>query len=219
MSFSSSSMSEDAPREPPDARENAPQNRLNDALLRGFPPAGAVDPGDEPLFLILGSFPSVQSLERKEYYGNPRNHFWIILSSCFGLPEPRSYAEKLEFLKRCRIALWDVFALCERPGSLDRDIVRAVPNPVASLLERFPTIRNIGANGAASTTGFLKEFVRERGGLLARTGESLVWSPSTCPGRSIRLVRLPSTSPVPTSEFKTARDKIPLWRDFFTIQM
>jgi len=207
MSYFSSSMSEESRRDP------------SSAPLRGFPPAGAVDPGDEPLFLILGSFPSRLSLERKEYYGNPKNHFWTVVSSCFGLPEPTGYEGKMELLKRCRIAVWDLFASCERQGSLDKDIARAFPNPVASLLEGFPTIRSVGANGGASAGGFLKEFVRARGALLPRTGDSLAWKPSFSPERSIRLFRLPSTSPVPTAVFKKAVDKIPLWKEFFTIRM
>lgn len=207
MLFSSSSMSEDSP-----------SGRDKD-LLHGFSPVGAVDAGEEPLFLILGSFPSVLSLERKEYYGNPKNHFWTVVSSCFGLAEPRSYDGKIELLKRCHIALWDVFACCERQGSLDKDIVRAMPNPVAALLSEFPTIKKIGANGGASASGFMKEVVRASGAHFSRIGDILAWKPSFSSGRVIHLVRLPSTSPVPTAAFKSASDKMPLWREFFTIRM
>jgi hypoxanthine-DNA glycosylase len=46
-------------------------------LLEGFPPV--VD--DAARLLILGSFPSVQSLSARQYYGNPRNAFWPITSA------------------------------------------------------------------------------------------------------------------------------------------
>ena len=35
--------------------------------------------GDRPVVLILGSSPSVISLEKKEYYSNPRNQYWQIM--------------------------------------------------------------------------------------------------------------------------------------------
>lgn len=56
--------------------------------LHGFPPV--VD-GNCRL-LILGSMPSVQSLERAQYYGNPRNHFWPMLAMILGEECPRSIA-------------------------------------------------------------------------------------------------------------------------------
>jgi len=34
--------------------------------------------------LILGSIPSVKSLEQQQYYGHPRNAFWWIMGEIFG---------------------------------------------------------------------------------------------------------------------------------------
>jgi len=197
--------------------------------LEGFPPAGAVEENEDPLFLILGSFPSVRSLEKREYYGNPLNHFWKAVSECVGQPEPLSYEGKIEMLKKARIALWDVFYSCERPGSLDKDISRAQPNPIAEFLRRHPSIVAIGANGGAAAQGFAREFVKGSalagggsgggGAALSRTGDSLVWTPVFATERRIRVTRLPSTSPVPTAVFKTVADKLPYWKKFFTIQM
>ena len=48
-------------------------------VLRGLPP---ILPGGPIRALVLGSFPSVASLELGEYYGNPHNWFWRVLVAC-----------------------------------------------------------------------------------------------------------------------------------------
>ena len=213
------------------SREGAASPRLF-----GFPPAGALgadaafsaagaaepssEPSPEPRFLILGSFPSAQSLERREYYGNPRNHFWRIVALCFGQPEPAVYGGKLALLREGRIALWDVYAACERQGSLDKDIAAGAPNPIFRFIAERPGIEAIGLNGGAAAAAFLASLP---GGVplprLARSGDSAPWTPSFDPERTIRVARLPSTSPIPTAGFKTADDKLPLWKRFFTIHL
>ena len=74
--------------------------------LTSFPP---VLP-KEPAVLILGSMPGVKSLEKQQYYGNPRNHFWNILFTLFNEPSVENYENKLAFCKKHRIALWDTIA-------------------------------------------------------------------------------------------------------------
>lgn len=205
--------------------------------LSGFPPAGALgadaaewgaaqgdeagaDHSPEPRFLILGSFPSAQSLERREYYGNPRNHFWRVAAFCLGRAEPRAYGEKLALLREGRIALWDAYAACERHGSLDKDIAAGTPNPIVRFIALHPTIEAVGLNGGAAAAAFLAGIP---GGVplprLARSGDSARWTPGFDQARTMRVARLPSTSPIPTAGFKTAEDKFPLWKRFFTIQM
>jgi TDG/mug DNA glycosylase family protein len=204
--------------------------------LFGFPPAGALgaqagaEPSPEPRYLILGSFPSAQSLERREYYGNPRNHFWRVVAICFGKPEPQAYGDKLALLREVRIALWDVYAACERPGSLDKDISAGAPNPLGEFIARHPEIETIGFNGGKAAEAFAAG-IRNAGWLnsgrlgeaqiprLDRTGDTALWRPGFDPSRELRIARLPSTSPVPTAGFRTAEDKLPIWKRFFTIQM
>ena len=48
-------------------------------LLWGLPP---ILPEGRMQALILGSFPSVASLESKQYYGHPQNWFWRVLEHC-----------------------------------------------------------------------------------------------------------------------------------------
>jgi hypoxanthine-DNA glycosylase len=84
-------------------------------LLEGFPPV--VD--DDARLLILGSFPSVQSLAVRQYYGNPRNAFWPITSELFGFDAGAPYETRLAALQSRRVALWDVLHRCRRAGSSD----------------------------------------------------------------------------------------------------
>ena len=84
-------------------------------LLEGFPPV--VD--DDARLLILGSFPSVQSLAVRQYYGNPRNAFWPITSELFGFDAGAPYETRLAALQSRGVALWDVLHACRRAGSSD----------------------------------------------------------------------------------------------------
>lgn len=63
--------------------------------LNSFPP---IIP-KEPKVLILGSMPGKISLEKGEYYGNARNHFWPILFKLFKV-EPIEEYEKSSIRKR-----------------------------------------------------------------------------------------------------------------------
>lgn len=135
------------------------------------------------------------------------------------MAEPRDYPRKIAMLKEKGIALWDVFASCERAGSLDKDIRGAQPNPLADFLLEHPHIGAIGANGGAAAAGIAAALGLPPEGRLKRTGDRYLWHPSFAPERSILVARLPSTSPVPSSDFRIAADKIALWKGFFTIQM
>lgn len=89
---------------------------------RGLPPVIASD----ARVLILGSFPSEASLAARRYYAHPRNHFWPILGAILGEPLPDlGYDDRLERVKRHRVAIWDTIASCERNGSLDSAIRNA----------------------------------------------------------------------------------------------
>jgi hypoxanthine-DNA glycosylase len=72
--------------------------------------------------LILGSLPGKVSLERGEYYAQPRNAFWRIMGELAGALPDRPYKDRLRRLRENRIALWDVCAAAERPGSGDSEI-------------------------------------------------------------------------------------------------
>ena len=101
-----------------------------DALLTGLPPVA----GPRTRLLLLGSFPGVASLQAQQYYGHGRNQFWPILSALWGVDlRAMPYAQRLDVLRTHGLGLWDVYARCRRPGSLDSAITEAEPNPLAAL--------------------------------------------------------------------------------------
>jgi hypoxanthine-DNA glycosylase len=101
--------------------------------------------------LVLGSFPGAASLQAQQYYAHPRNHFWPILSALWGVDLPGlPYRQRLTELRRRGLGLWDVYASCQRDGSLDSAIEAAEPNDLSSLLRRAPGLRAIAHNGGES---------------------------------------------------------------------
>ncbi len=89
--------------------------------------------------LILGSMPSVASAKRGFYYGHPRNVFWDVLAEVFCVTLPQTKEEKIAFLKKHRIALWDVLASCEIKGSADSSIKKPVANDLMPILKATKT--------------------------------------------------------------------------------
>jgi hypoxanthine-DNA glycosylase len=101
--------------------------------------------------LVLGSFPGVASLQAQQYYGHPRNHFWPILSALWQIDlRAASYPERLAEVRARGLGIWDVYASCEREGSLDSAIENARLNDLASLKRRAPRLEAIAHNGGES---------------------------------------------------------------------
>lgn len=118
--------------------------------------------GDNPLVLILGSFPSKMSLERKLYYANPRNQFWRIMTALFSFDNPGIIELNSERLKLHHIAVWDVIASRKfQPGSSDRDISDPDLNDIAGFIRNHPSIRFIGLNGGKAGECFRKQEHKE----------------------------------------------------------
>ena len=98
--------------------------------------------------LILGSFPSTASLAARQYYAHPQNQFWRILGAVIEQPlHEMDYASRLVAVQAAGIAIWDVFASCERAGSLDTAIRNAVPNDFSLLKKPALVIRRVCFNG------------------------------------------------------------------------
>lgn len=111
--------------------------------------------GEGARLLVLGSFPGVASLQAQQYYAHPRNQFWPILSAIWGLQgeqalEHRPYAERLPVVREHGLAVWDVYAGCQREGSLDSAIANAELNDLIGLIRQVPTLKAIAHNGGES---------------------------------------------------------------------
>ena len=133
---------------------------MSPPLLLGFPPV--VD--DRAAVLILGSFPSAQSLAAGQYYANPRNAFWPITGELFGFDASASYDTRLAALQSAGVALWDVLHACRRSGSADSaiDPKSLVANDFAELFANYPTITRVYFNGAKAAELY-RRLADERG--------------------------------------------------------
>lgn len=119
-------------------------------MLTGLPPLLS----GRTRLLILGSFPSVASLAAQQYYGHPQNQFWQILqaiwpSSPYGTCVD-SYQSRSNWLLSKQLGLWDVYAACEREGSLDSAIRNPVVNDLSSMKRLCPALEAIAHNGGES---------------------------------------------------------------------
>ena len=152
-------------------------------MIQCFPPV--ID--KKCRILILGSMPSVVSLERQQYYGHKQNYFWPMMFSIFEEPYTDNFEEKKRLLLRHGIALWDVLASCEREGSLDSRITGEIPNDIPLLLKEYPDIQYLLFNGGKAFQSFQKHYPE----LL----EQLVW------------YKLPSTSPAHTMKRENKREQ------------
>lgn len=146
--------------------------------------------------LVLGSFPSVASLRTQQYYAHPQNHFWKILQALWPAdPLPPAYTDCCAWVLAHGLGIWDVYASCEREGSLDSAIRNARVNDFASLKAQCPRLQLIVHNGGESF----------RHAKLVRTSLGVEHFP---------LIKLPSTSPANASW--SFERKLVAWRDAMT---
>lgn len=124
--------------------------------------------------LILGTIPSPKSREQGFYYGHPQNRFWKVLADVLGEKVvPQTVEERKKFLKRNRIALWDVLESCEIKGASDVSIRNARPNDMNRILQAAD-IRAI---------------------FVAGTKAAKLYKKLCLPTCGVEAIQLPSTSP------------------------
>ena len=127
--------------------------------------------------LILGSFPSEASLKAQQYYAHRQNQFWRIVGALIGQPlYEMEYEARWSHVQAAGIAVWDVYATCEREGSLDSDIRLGVANDFAQLRSWAPDLKRVCFNGQTAA-----KFQR----LLTGMGHEVVVLPSTSPAYTL----------------------------------
>lgn len=156
----------------------------------GFPPIA----DERARVLVLGSLPGQVSLRQQQYYAQAQNTFWKIMGRLFGAEPNLPYLERSQRLIAHGVALWDVCASAQRPGSMDAAIRHAsvVPNAFAAFFEAHPQIELLCFNGAKAAELYRRAVLPDL--------------PSGL--QSIRSETLPSTSPAYASmafEEKLAR--------------
>lgn len=139
--------------------------------------------------LVLGSLPGAKSLAAQQYYANPQNRFWRLMSAVLGTElVSLGYCARLDTLLSHGVGLWDVVAEAARAGSLDSQIREREDNDLLQLLRRYPGIRVLAFNG----------------GTAARLGTRTLGAD----GAGYRIVQLPSSSPAHTMPYE---EKLARW--------
>ncbi|MDD2878947.1 MAG: DNA-deoxyinosine glycosylase [Rhodoferax sp.] len=125
-------------------------NTTESTRLTGLPPLV----NGNTRMLVLGSFPSATSLARQQYYAHPQNAFWRILQAIWPSSpyeiSADSYQKRVDWMLGKGLGVWDVYASCERVGSLDSAIRTPQVNDLAGLLRDCPNLQLIAHNGGES---------------------------------------------------------------------
>ncbi|MDX1404509.1 MAG: DNA-deoxyinosine glycosylase [Woeseiaceae bacterium] len=125
---------------------------------RGLEPVAAPD----ARVLILGTLPSRLSLEKRQYYGNPQNAFWRVMGELIDAGPRIAYPDRLQILRDCGIALWDVLKTANRRGSLDAaiELDGAIANDFAGFFAEHSQIQLVVFNGQTAAKLYQRLVVR-----------------------------------------------------------
>lgn len=157
-------------------------------VIYSFPPVA----NKSAKVLVLGSMPGKASLDAGQYYAHPRNLFWPIMGTLTGAIPELPYENRLLFLQKSGVALWDVLQSCTRASSMDHDIRDEVPNDLPGFLRDHTKITTICFNGQKARESFERHF------------------PDLKADRNYRKLTLPSTSPAHAS--LTYEQKLESWK-------
>jgi len=150
--------------------------------------------------LILGTLPGDDSLRLQQYYAHSHNQFWKILAEVYCDDIGEDYPQRLEFLHRRGLALWDVLRSAEREGSSDSHIKNEVANNFTDLCYTYVGLRTIVFNGSKAQSLFRRHVVKSQSGVA-----------------SLTKVFLPSTSPTPGQHVPPYEEKVVCWKILDTL--
>lgn len=92
--------------------------------------------------LILMSMPSVDSERENFYFADPGNRFWPLMGAIYQMPVETN-EERLEILKKNKLALWSVVKSCMRYLSREDTMQDIVLNDIQGFLKEHPSISRI----------------------------------------------------------------------------
>ena len=161
-------------------------------MEKGFPPIAGVD----AKILILGSMPSIKSLEQQQYYAHPRNAFWPIMSTLFAMDKEWTYQQRCQHLIINKIAVWDALKACQRQGSLDSNIDSSsmIANDFNAFFKQYSKVKLVVFNGGKAEQVFKQNVVPNLDKKF----------------KQLNQIRLPSTSPAHAS--MTLEQKLTAWQ-------
>lgn len=126
--------------------------------------------------LILGSIPSIKSREEGFYYAHPKNRFWSILEEVYDEKIENTKEDKIKFLKKHHIALYDVIKSWEITSSSDSSIKNPIPNDLTDILKESD-IKVIFTTGKKAYDLYQKYCFKD-------TKIEAIYLPSTSPANS-----------------------------------
>ncbi|MDG6777942.1 DNA-deoxyinosine glycosylase [Thiomicrorhabdus sp. zzn3] len=159
------------------------------SVCSGFAP---IEPESAHL-LILGTMPSVESLNQAFYYAHPRNAFWPIMAELLNRPL-QTVEQKTQALQQAGILLWDVLAACQREGSLDSAIQSPQANDFTWIFKKHPHLKTVVFNGKSAEALFKRHVLKQQ----------------DLP-KDLTFLSLPSTSPA--NARLSLQDKCLLWQE------
>ncbi len=151
--------------------------------------------------LILGTFPSENSLKDDFYYTDSRNSFWEIIWNVFWDKDlkDKTNDEKRSFLIKNNIALWDIFRKVKRINwsSTDNNTNWLEYNNIKWEMKEYNNIKYIIVHSKDAETHlkrYIKTYLKE---------ENLNFN--------YRIVSSPSNN----NTHKTKKEKIEEWKEVF----
>lgn len=106
--------------------------------------------------LILGSFPSPVSRKEEFYYAYKTNRFFKVLSHLLQESEPKTKEERMLFLEKHKIGLYDVIYSCRIKGASDSTIEDVTVADIKKIRDKNKSIRQVFTTGKKANELYLK---------------------------------------------------------------
>ena len=120
----------------------------------------------------------MKSREAQFFYGHPQNRFWPVMARLCGEETPMGIPVRADFLRRNRIALYDVIEACSIVGSSDASIRDVEPAQLRPILDGSQVGGRIFVNGKTAARLYDKY-------LLPELGIPAVCLPSSSPANAV----------------------------------